>query len=397
MSRKLTDAEVNSVISLKDNDITKELFMLWFGRDEETGTSKFQPNDWFELRKGMISCFKETTPIKTTIGRFIFNKFLNEGVFGDKLPYFNEEKEMDFDKLVVVKFIEGVFPMKLNSLYQTKKAWIECTPTEIIVPGLSFNILAENPIVIKRKKELYKQYEKEIKAGDINVSKKIEDELCDLARKLNKDDPSMRLYNLKKPSFSNNYKNMCVMVGAQRDNDGDGFHISMNNYEEGIPKDEYDNYADQLVGGTYARSVATKDGGYLVKKSNAALQNETCNTDINSDCGTSLTMKVELTDYNIKMYYWRFIKDGNKYIQLTPLNADSYKNKTVNMRSVMFCKGKSYCAKCAGTLYPSLNIKNVGLTCSDAPSKLLNNSMKSFHDATIKITSINFEDYFSDY
>ncbi len=397
MSRKLTDDEVSLVTSITDDDITKELFILWFGRDAKTGESKFQPNDWFMLKPGTLKCVKSKEPIKTTVGRYIYNVFLNDSVFGGYFDYFNGSKEADFDAQVIDAFMEEKFPAKLNTVYQTKKCWLQFTPEEIIIPGLSFNMMTPRPEVEKRKKELYKQYKKELDAGDPVISKKVEDELLAIAEQATKDDPAQRLYKCGKPTWGNNYKHMCVMSGAIKDNDSEGYHVSVASYSDGIPKDEYDSYADELIGGVYSRSVATAVGGYLVKKTQSAMQNETCNTDRNSDCGTPYTMKITLTKNTYKLYLYRFIKEGNKYIELTPSVIKNYIGKTVDMRSLLFCRGKSYCAKCAGTLYARLGVKNAGLTCSDAPNKLLNTSMKAFHDPTIKSTEIEFEKYFSDF
>ena len=86
---KLTDEQVKEIIKIKDENITKTLFLELFGRDAKTLKVKYNPNDWFLLVPGMISVYKDKIPLKTTIGRFIFNRFLNEGIFGTKFPYFN--------------------------------------------------------------------------------------------------------------------------------------------------------------------------------------------------------------------------------------------------------------------------------------------------------------------
>jgi len=68
--------------------------------------------------------------------------------------------------------------------------------------------------VQKRKKELYKQYEKEIAAGDVVTMSKIENELLALAKEELKDDPGFQSYLSGNINFANNYKSneLCFII-----------------------------------------------------------------------------------------------------------------------------------------------------------------------------------------
>lgn len=395
---KLTDEQVNEIIKIKDSNITKSLFIELFGRDSKTLKVKYNPNDWFMLKPGMISVFKEKIPIKTTIGRFIFNRFLNESIFGTKFPYFNGSNYSKFDEQITDAFIEGEITPDQSCMYQTKRAWLEYTPTEILVPGISFKSITPNPIVIKRREELFKKYEKELAAGDVKIASAIEKELITLAKEVNKDDPSMRLYDLKKPSLGNNFKNIAVMVGPLPSNTEPGkYHIAKQSYIEGIPKEDYAAYADQLIFGSWSRSVNTQVGGAQVKEMQSAMQSEVIDLNPNSDCGTNLYATIKLNENNIDMYYWKYALTSKGLVMITKKNASQFIGKSVKIRSVLYCKNEQYCEKCSGAFYNKMKISNAGLTCFLVASKIQNLSMRAMHNAIIQTKELEWQKYFSDY
>lgn len=396
----LKPEQVVEIVKIKDDDITKELMLRMFGITDPKVGPKFRPNDAFILEKGMIENYTDKSTCITTIGRYLFNVFLNVGCFGSKFPYFNSENFLAFDELLDNALIEGKIQVKPEySMYQTKRSWLEYTIVEILVPGLSFNLLHPNPIVAKRKKELFQQYKEQLDAGDVTVAAAIEKELLALAKEVNKDDPGLRLYNLKKPSFGNNYKNMTIMVGAQASNSNPGkFSITDTCYMEGIEKKEYHNFADQLISGSYNRSVETQKGGADTKEFQAALQTITINTDKKSDCHTKLYSKLTLSKDNIKMYRWKNVmNDDGSYTLITPETENSFIGKPLKIRSTQYCADGDMCAVCAGSLYPALDMRDAGLTSAIVPVTVQQIAMKSMHDATIRTNEMQFELYFKDY
>jgi hypothetical protein len=394
----LNDEQTAEIVAITDDAITKELFVQLFGRTEERLTPRYQPNDAFFLKKGMISVYRETSALLTTIGRFIFNRFLNEGCFGTHFAYFNGEQADDFDKLVATELLEERLTLDQNSQYITKRSWLEYTPIELLVPGLSFNTIHPYPEVMKLKKELFKKYEKELREGNVTIGLEIEKALLDKANVCMKSDPAGRLFKLDKPKFGNHYKTMNVMIGPLESNTNRGeYHISKSNFCDGIDKDEYHHFADQVITGTYARSVDTQEGGVLMKRFSSAFQLEKVSSDRNSDCRTPYTLKVAITEDNIDSYLYSFVKVGSDLIEITSLNKKSFIGKTVNMRSPLFCADDIYCTKCVGTLFHRLGITNAGLTISAIGSKVQGLKMKMFHDTSMKLGEFNFASYFSDY
>jgi hypothetical protein len=141
---------------------------------------------------------KEVT--NTTVGRFIWNKYLIERVgLQDVTGYINFviddkangkieaiiTKGLIDDKVTVEQFHKYVdyrdtLGMQLNSVITTS-----FTPLTIKTP----------PEIQKRKAELFKQYKKELDDGDIIVSERIEKELTSRTKEIFKGDPGMDLYN----------------------------------------------------------------------------------------------------------------------------------------------------------------------------------------------------------
>ena len=111
-----------------------------------------------------------------------------------------------------------------------------------------------------------------------------------------------------------------------------------------------------------------------------------------------MTLKVLLTENNIDDFLYRYIVENNKLVMIDNENKNLYINKVVNMRSTLFCNGKTFCNKCAGELYYKMGIKNFGLTAGTIGSKIMNESMKKFHDMSLKYSIVtNIEDYIEPY
>ena len=59
----------------------------------------------------------------------------------------------------------------------------------------------------------------------------------------------------------------------------------------------------------------------------------------------------------------------------------------------MYCKDEHICNKCAGDLYYKLGIDNVGLISNVIGSSMTTLALKLFHDTSIKLKEVDFEEY----
>ena len=90
MTRRITDNEKKELLQLTPDHITYTLLMDLFGKnlvDGKVKPAKFLPQDVFKLNKGEY-INKDT--IDTTVGSFIFNKFIIEPRFSKLIGYDND-------------------------------------------------------------------------------------------------------------------------------------------------------------------------------------------------------------------------------------------------------------------------------------------------------------------
>lgn len=114
-----------------------------------------------------------------------------------------------------------------------------------------------------------------------------------------------------------------------------------------------------------------------------------------SDCKSTRTKRT-LID-RPKNYLYRNIKVGSKVVQISPETMDEYKGKSVDMYTPLYCKNEgSLCAKCAGSMYYKVGIKNIGLLTNRIGTTLLNASLKQMHDTALKLTRIDIKDYITE-
>lgn len=81
---------------------------------------------------------------------------------------------------------------------------------------------------------------------------------------------------------------------------------------------------------------------------------------------------------------------------MTLKNYKDYLDREVEMRSPMFCHSKDgICPTCYGGLYNINKIdKGLSVIITDLTSKIMNTSMKSFHDLTVKYYTVDISKYF---
>ena len=396
--RDLTKEEVQWVLSIKPEDITREFLIDTFANSDRG--KKFNTNDRFVLPKGT---FNNDSTITTTIGRYIFNLF----ILGDKICKITGYVNVPINKKSLTNNVEvymndALLSDKLSSEdyidYLNRFQWFGFTAGSFIsAGGLSFDFVRPNPKVIKRRNELFKQYEKEIANNDAVTYSKIEKELINLAEEELKDDPAIWEYKTgEKPSMSNQYKTTQITKGPTDNNTTGGKNIVKGSYIEGVTKEELPYMADAMQSALFSKTQdEVKNSGYESKKLMSALQTVVLG-EPGSDCGTKHTLEIELTPFNYNMFLYAFIEDKGKLVELTNVTIHDYIGKKVHLRTPMFCIGKKLCNKCAGNLYYRLGIKNVGITSFTLAGNMINMGMKAMHDTTVKVKRIDPSQFFVD-
>lgn len=388
--------DIEFLLNITEEEGTKLSFIMeTFG--DFNGKVRFNTYDTFTVPKGSYGPEgkKNKESFLTTVGIWVFNKVFIENELFDLYGYINQS----IDKKMVGKITEkiGYAILEEKLPLSTLKDFIMKTQkfmpyVSVLANGYSMKLLTITQVISKAKKDLVKKYRKELDAKDPNVVLKIQDELLKLAKETLKDDIALDTYNSgARGSFNNDFKNMFIMKGITKNPDPTkGYNIIMSNYIEGIAKEEYADFANSLAEGPYSRSNKTEVGGYWEKLMLPAYQHVKVGPK-GSDCGTKRTVKVHLTDQNIKEYMYCFIKEGNKLVELNSDNKDKYIGKDAQMRFASVCEAKdgTICNHCAGNLFYKLGITNVGAAMPQVASKLKLIAMKAFHDSQVVMTKMD--------
>ena len=404
---------VNHMLKLKQSDVTNSMITRLFG--SFAGKTLCHHYDTFTVPAGAYKYNKafdgsgkevsNKNPFTTTFGIWIFNVFLiRDFGYGFLFGYINENLTKKKFKAINQTLIYAIMEDKIDTLTYTKyldyKEFLMPFET-ILCPNQSEKVLTCTKILGKKKDELFKKYAEEIKTGNPAIAEQIEKELKDFAKEYLKDDPGMDCYlSGAAGSFDNNFKNMYIMNGAIRNPDPNAkqeYDIAKSSFIDGVSKDEYALIANSLVGGPYSRSKKTEIGGYWEKLIRDGFQTMIID-EPGTDCGTDKCIEVLLTDDNVKLHMYNWIKNNDgSYTELTMDNKDKFIGKKVKMRFTIFCKNKSckICSKCAGNFMYRRGGHNIGLATIQLAAKLKLVSMKSFHDSTISTVKINPDKAFS--
>ena len=333
----------------------------------------------------------------TTIGLYIFNKFIMESmpVFG----YINKPITKDvFENLesqLAAALVAKDIKQEQVCEFLNRTQYLFGGPlAHIINPSMSYTILNLPPDAKRMKAKLVEENRERLDQNDPEASATIEKQVVktalDSMHKTN--DPALALFDSGAIDPYNNYRTMFVQKGAIADNTGmspTGYKIVKSSYDEGVSKEDLPKIADSVVTTAYSSGVATQDSGSLGKKYNVLLQNVTIQEN-GSDCATKDTIDMKITS----RYMYRYIVEGGKLIQLTPENIDKYKGKVCKLRSPIRCKAQNpeYCSVCMGERLYRIGVKNVGQIFNTVSGSTLNAALKKKHDVSVKLYTCSVAD-----
>ena len=384
---------IKNIILQKDvNEITKAFIEDMFAayHDRETNTFKQANYDMttdIKLSNNEYKWVKGT--ITTTLGRLIFNRFVLEktGII-EFTGFWNEElSSRGLSKLnnVIGNFVmtDVITTMMMGEYVDNRDKlgfWCAAFASSSISPSL----LRQMPDVNKKKAELFKQYEKELKSDNpveqIMTVNNIENELMDIVRENLKNDSGYDLYASGVGNLNNNYKTINVMRGAVFNNITKKYDVVENSLMNGVTKKDIPAFANSITAAAYPSAIGTAEAGAIAKIILALLQSEHINPDAKSYCGTKMTIPVVMSKQNKQHMYFRYINDNGKRVLLTPNNVDNYVGEMVNLYSPMCCTHDAICGVCAGTLFHNLGVTQTGLLTTQITQKMLNIKLKSKHD-----------------
>lgn len=399
--RRISEEEKRYIMSLRPEDITYELGMSLFadhvrkvdGKIVEE-KSRFEPTDYFQLKAGE---YINRTDIETTVGTFIFNKFIIEPLFTEHVDYVNWElTDGGLGKLEGILselLLEDKIDTTMFGDYLDRVQWLGMQFHEPLAASFTMRGLKPLESVVKRRDELIEENKEALEKGDIMTMSAIEKELVELAKKEISDDPSMDLYySGARGSIPNNYKQLSIVKGPVFNKTIGKYQFIKKSFFEGLDKEDLAAAATNVVNGQYPKSCGTAISGYKAKQVSSLGQAVILRKDV-QDCGTKGYVEIVIPPSMKSKFLYRYVIDGGKPVLLDNSNIDNYVGKKVKLRSIMYCGCDSgVCMTCAGRLFEKLQIDAIGLTTSTLTGALLNLKMKAFHDSSVKVNAIDLDD-----
>lgn len=364
----------------------------------------FTPNRKFKLSEivDLIQKFSIYTKVRykgvnTTLGRIIFNevvfnhikdhKFINETLTSGRVRSLLNEYGKNY-------VLTGKITVQDYKDILDKHHDLAFGICELVSSPVTYNMLIkDDPTFNKKREELMDKYKIDENVDPV-VMAKFEKEMIDFSKEYYKDDPMYNLYESgAAPKWDNDFKLLKVSVGATTIPGSSKKNIVVNNLKDGLKTADILKTANSQITAGIARGIDTEEGGYLVKKFNAAFQSVFVSR---GDCKSKEYLTT--VDNSPQDLLGRTILDNGKEVLVTHENINKYLGKPVKKRSPIFCKQTNgYCSTCAGILPLQIANKdrlNIGLYLAEIGNEVMNKSMKAVHQANQKFYHINdFDDF----
>ena len=203
---------------------------------------------------------KSDTPVKTTLGRLIFNKIMIERLgFESLFTYQNDvmlaKRYGAFEAVISSALREDKITTKSMIKYIDTRDWFGLQLHGVITTSFTPGVLKVPDSVKKLKAELLEKYKDEIAAGDIRAVEEIEKELLKAMTEALKDDIGMDLYlSGARGSVSNHLKNMFLIRGAVQNTVTGQYDIIENSLLDGLAKKDIPTHSNVIIAGSYPKA-----------------------------------------------------------------------------------------------------------------------------------------------
>ena len=380
----------------------ESMFAAYF--DKETGKymqAPFSPQMRILLKPDKYKFI--SAPIKTDLGRLVINRYMLERTgFIEHVGYFNgvlnEDGLADLNAKINNAVLTDKMDTKALGAYIDARDHLGFWVASYLGCSITPALIRPMYDVRKRKNELFKQREAELKSDNavtqVKAAGEIEKELLGMVTNHLKEDDGWDMYASGINNMSNNYKTINVMRGAVFNNVTKKYDVVKESLMDGIDQRGITPFANSVVAAAYPSAVGTAEAGVMAKIILALLQSERIDPDPNSDCGSTATIPVTIDKKYKRYFLFRNFNVNGKIVSSNLENIDKFVGKTWQMYSPMACKNPVICAKCAGQIYHNLHAENVGLLSTQITQKLLNLKLKAKHDLSQSAADIPVETLF---
>jgi len=352
-----------------------------------TSVTKLNPSDKLTITKDSIINYTGAQPLVTSVGRFLLNYTVLVVPFKHHVEYINESPWNigKIEGLIANQVIAG--NITAADIYQyIDNAYHLSSYNDFFVPAMSERSITSRPEVDALRKELFTKYAEQLK--DPTIMAKVEDELIALDKELLEGDMSNG-FMIESKNYNVHRKRMFIAIGMVETfgNDQEQFEFGKTNLNDGWDLKELPLIADDTRRGFYQRGKDTAKGGAESKFIGRNFQDSKINMD---DCGDPRGLPLRLTEYNSHHFLRRNIIDNGKVVELTKDNLAKYLNKTVKLRSPMYCKAKfGYCYTCMDSRFKDIQLKMLNIAPINISSTILNISMKAMHGTKVAMLDVN--------
>ena len=264
MAKILSKEQRAQLLALKQEELSVPVITRLFGKTAKKVDGKmiiseplFDTKSKLHLQAGE---YINKEAVDTTVGSFLFNKLMVEGMIDHIIPngYFNEVADKKGFNSIIDRISEALMMGQL-SVEPNLIKWLKhyefygmkvCT---IFSPSYTEGLLRKNIEVQKEKKKLLK----EVDTSDVQKMTEVEDKLVAASAKILDKDPGMTLFKSgARGSFDNDYKNMNLMLGpvAVPGKDGE-FDMVTTSYLEGLQKEDLIAAGNVTVASAYPKAV----------------------------------------------------------------------------------------------------------------------------------------------
>lgn len=331
------------------------------------------------------------------IGVLIVNSLILYPCFGSKLDYLNPgvDASMKMDEIETLLVNKAKSPDVAGPNDILVSEMVDCIGRFSFLSNLSTLIsLAATPKAItpppgidKIRAQLAKEYE-----GQLHDPVKV----VELEGKLNQvdsdylaDDPAAKKIFNKKSKTAR--KKMFLIYGETKDF-VPGANVVVPSLSQGVDTspENFPLYMNDLRYASFSRGSSTQLSGYSYKVLQRSLSGLTI---VKEPCNTTRGIKRNITKATFSKLVNRYVKDGGWKLVADVETAKKYIDKTVEIRSSMYCKsgGNTVCYQCMSENYKQSpnGISNLAATISDT---LMNMFLKMMHGTVTEVIEIKMND-----
>lgn len=263
-SKVLSVQEKKELLERDPKDFTFSFLTSIFADTNENGKrrkSKYACNDIINLNVGD---FHNTSPEKTTVGRVVWNKVMIDRVgvrqwFAYSNQIMTKETYMSYESAVTLLLREEMITPEVFRTYIDHRDWLGLQLQGLITISFTEKTISTPKDVKELREKLFTEHDKELKAGDINVANKIEQELIKTMVDDIKDDPGFDLYaSGARGDINNHMKNIFLMRGAVLNPNTGKYEVMKTAFNEGLQKEDFTPASNSVVQGAYPKAVFYK-------------------------------------------------------------------------------------------------------------------------------------------